>query len=223
MNPNFLMRGDCIKKLKTLPDESVDLIIVDPPYNIGVNYGKDKDKRKDYEDWCLKWLKESERVLKSNGSMYIINYPENNARIFGRLTKTNLRFNAWITWHYPSNTGMSPTNFTRSQRSILYLVKSHRYKFNLGEGEVLEDYIIMNIVKNTAKEKQKGFPNQIPVKLLKELISISSNKRDIVLDFFLGSGSTGVAARKLNRNFIGIELDADNFKIASRRINGGLE
>lgn len=219
-----LMQGDCIEKLKELPKESIDLIIVDPPYNIGINYGTNKDSlsNEEYLKWCVKWMKESARVLKENGSIYVINYPENNAYLFDSLHKslgrTNLLFRSWITWHYPSNTGHSPKNFTKSQRSILFYSKGNKFKFNLKEGEVIEDYLEFNLVKNTSKEKVKGFPNQIPLKLLKLLIGISSNKGDTVLDFFMGSGSTGIASLDLNRNFMGIELDKNNFDLAYNRI-----
>ncbi|GAI39014.1 unnamed protein product, partial [marine sediment metagenome] len=72
---NKIIQGDAIEEMKKLPNKSVDLVITDPPYNIGVNYGKNKDKNKDYFKWCFKWLKECERVLKKNGSLYVINYP----------------------------------------------------------------------------------------------------------------------------------------------------
>lgn len=220
---NKIIHGDCLKELKRLPHESVDLIIVDPPYNIGVNYGKNKDKRKDYISWCIKWLKESERVLKSNGSMYIINYPEKNARFISECMQTGLLFRNWITWHYPSNIGTSPNNFTRSQRSILFYTKGNKFKFNLEEGEVVEDYLQFNLVKNTSKEKQLGFPNQIPIKLLKLIIGISSNYGDLVLDFFTGSGSTAVASIEMGRDYLGIEQEASTIKIAEKRISSVVE
>lgn len=219
MNTNKIILGDVIKVLRTFPEESIDLIVTDPPYNIGVNYGKNKDKRKDYFEWCVKWIKQCERVLKSNGSLYIINYPENNARVFSEsLRQTNLIFRNWIVWHYPTNTGHSPKNFTRSQRSILFYTKGNKFKFNLKEGEVVGDFLEFNLVKNVSKEKVKGFPNQIPEKLIELLIGLSSNENDIVLDPFMGSGTTAVVCKKNNRNFIGIELNSEYIKIANKRL-----
>ena len=213
-----IYQGDCIKIMKKLPDESVDLIVTDPPYNIGVDYGKNKDKNKDYFKWCFKWLKECERVLKNNGSIYIINYPENNSRIMNELSKTNMIFRNWIVWHYPSNIGHSKTNFTRASRSILFYTKGNKFKFNLDEGEVVEDVLEFNLVKNVSKEKVPNFPNQIPEKLVEILMEISSNEKDVVLDCFLGSGTTGVVALKLNRQFIGIELNPEFVTIAKKRM-----
>ena len=221
MKTNQIIQGDCLKKLRNFPDESVDLIIVDPPYNIGVNYGKSKDRNKDYHNWCSRWLKESERVLKSNGSLYVINYPENNSRLFNQETK--LIFRRWIMWFYPSNIGHSKNNFTRASRSILFYTKGNKFKFNLKKGEVVEDVLHFNLVKNVSKEYIEKIPNQIPEKLISLLIETSSNKGDIVLDFFFGSGTTGVCALNLKRKFIGIELNKNYVEIAKKRIKPFLE
>ena len=210
---------DCLVGLKKLPDKSIDLVVTDPPYNIGVNYGKDKDKRKDYIKWCAKWLKECERVLKDNGSLYIINYPEKNAKIFCEFNRaTKLFFRNWIVWHYPTNTGHSPKNFTLASRSILFYTKGNKFKFNLEEGEVIDDVIQMNLVKNTSKEKVKGFPNQIPENLIQLLIELSSNKGDVVLDPFGGSGTTATVCKKTGRDFLLFEIEENNVEIANRRL-----
>lgn len=220
MVESIIIQGDCIKEMRKLEAESIDLVIVDPPYNIGVDYGSSKDKMKDYTTWCGKWVKQFERILKPNGSLYIINYPENQARLMIEIgRKTNLIHRSWITWHYPSNIGVSKFNFTRSQRTILFYTKGNKFKFNLEEGEVVEDWLEFNLVKNTSKEKQKGFPNQIPEKLIELLIGISSNDGDTVLDCFSGSGTTGAVSKRMNRNFIGIELNPDFIKIAEKRIS----
>ncbi len=219
MKGDVVIQGDVLKSMKELPGNSVDLIITDPPYNIGVNYGKDKDKREDYISWCAKWIKQCERVLKKNGSMYIINYPENNSKLMLEIgRKTKLIFKRWIMWFYPSNIGHSKKNFTRASRSILFYTKGNRFKFNLKEGEVIDDVLRFNLVKNVSKEKVKGFPNQIPEKLLELLVDLSSNKGDIVLDFFGGSGSTAVVCKRMQRKYICIELDPENIKIINKRL-----
>ncbi len=207
----------CLKGLKQLDDNSINLIITDPPYNIGVNYGKYKDKRKDYYKWLNKVLKECERVLKPNGSLYLINYPEVASRILINFNTKMIHRN-WITWHYPSNIGHSKNNFTRSQRTILFYTKGNKFIFNLKEGEVIQDFLQFNLVKNVSKEKVKGFPNQIPLKLILLLIDLSSNKGDLILDPFMGSGTTAVACKKLGRNFIGFEVNDDYVKIAEERL-----
>ncbi len=207
----------CLNGLKQLEDNSVNLIVTDPPYNIGVDYKKYKDKREDYYKWLNKILKECERVLKENGSLYLIHYPEQASRILTKFN-TKLFLQNWITWHYPSNIGHSKKNFTRSQRTILFYTKGNKFIFNLEEGEVIPDFLHFNLVKNVSKEKVKGFPNQIPVKLIELLIGLSSNKDMLVLDPFMGSGTTAVACKNLKRNFIGFELNPEYVKIANERL-----
>ena len=216
-----IILGDCIKEMRKLPENSVDLIVTDPPYNIGINYGKNKDKlsQDDYIKWCIKWIKQCERVLKRNGSLYIINKQESNARVMCEINRqTKLIFKRWLIWFCPTNIGCSPKNWTPATRAILFYVKGNRYKFNLKEGEVIDDVINFNLVKNTSKEKVPGFPNQIPEKLIKLLVELSSNKGDIVLDPFFGIGTTGVVCKRLNRNFIGIEINPKYVKIAKKRL-----
>ena len=126
---HIIICGDCIVELKKIPDESTDLIVTDPPFNIGKDYGKYKDRlqKEDYIEWCKKWLLECIRVLKDGGALYLFNYPENNAYLVPFLDK-HLTFRRWMTWHYPTNTGMSPTNFTRTQHSILFYIKGKKAK-----------------------------------------------------------------------------------------------
>lgn len=128
-----LLQGDCIEMTDEIPKESVDLVITDPPYNIGLNYGvfKDRMKKEDYFQYIQERLRKSAEVLKKTGSIYIISYPEIAARLLPFLEdELKLKFRRWITWHYPTNIGHSKKNFTRSQRTILFLTKGDRYKFN---------------------------------------------------------------------------------------------
>jgi len=129
---HFLFRADCLEILKQIPDKSVKLIITDPPYNIGLKYNLYDDRK----NWVVYYreigerLMEMARILTDDGSLYLINYPEINARTIPYLDKTNLIFRSWLTWHYPSNIGHSERNYTRSQRSILFYTKSRRNVFN---------------------------------------------------------------------------------------------
>jgi len=128
MEVNKIYNEDCLEGMKRMPDESVDLIITDPPFNIGKLYNspyKDKKSKEEYIEWCKKWLIECIRILKENGSLYLFNYPENNAYLMPFLDE-NLLFKRWMTWHYPTNTGHSKYNFTRTQHSILFYTKSKK-------------------------------------------------------------------------------------------------
>jgi len=133
-NEHNLIVGDCIEVMKSFPENSIDLIVTDPPYNVGLNYGSysnDRKKKNDYFAECKAWLKECAKLLKSTGSLYLISYPEINARLLPFIEdELKLKFRRWITWHYPTNIGHSKRNFTRSQRSILFFTKSNKYTFN---------------------------------------------------------------------------------------------
>lgn len=217
---NEIKNIGCIEGLKQLEPKSVDLIITDPPYNIGVNYGKySNDKKKDYGGWCLKWIKQCEGVLKDRGSFYVIHYPENAADILllaGRHTKFRLR--RWLSWHYPTNIGHSKKNWTKSHRAVLFFTKEQPYKFNLKEGDEILDFLEINLVKNTSKEKVQGFPNQIPEKLVSLLIELSSDEGDLVLDPFAGSGTTLACAKRMKRNYLGFEINPDYVKLINDRL-----
>ncbi len=234
--------GDCAKEFKKIKDNSVDLIITDPPFNIGKKYGrhyKDNMKKGEYIEWCKQWLRECIRVLKEGGALYLFNYPENNAYIMPFLDQ-HLTFKRWMTWHYPVNTGMSPTNFTRSQHSILFYTKGKNPKVfnkkdiaepyrnptdkrirelikNGSNGKTPYDVFHFNIVKNVSKDKTEH-PCQIPVPLIEIFVKASSNKGDTILDPFGGSFSTAAASKKLGRNSISIELNPEFCKIGKERL-----
>ncbi len=233
--------GDCISKLKDIPDESIDLIVTDPPFNIGKDYGKYKDKMKkeEYIEWSKEWLNECIRVMKDGGALYLFNYPENNAYLVPFLDE-KLTFKRWMTWHYPTNTGMSPTNFTRSQHSILFYIKGKKPRVfnkndiaepyrnpndkrirklieNGSKGKTPYDVFQFNMVKNVSKEKTEH-PCQLPPELIKILIKASSNKGDWVLDPFGGSFTTARVAKELDRNSLNIEISEKFCEIGRERI-----
>jgi len=239
---HLILNGDCTEKLKKIPDGSIHLIITDPPFNIGKNYGKYKDrlKKTEYFEWCKEWISECIRVLKIGGALYLFNYPENNAYLVPFLDE-RLTFKRWMTWHYPTNTGMSPTNFTRSQHSILFYIKGDKPNiFNKDEiaepyrnpndkriqerikkgsrGKTPYDVFQFNIVKNVSKDKT-SHPCQLPKELVKIFIKASSKEGDIILDPFGGSFTTSVCAKELNRNSISIELNPEFCKIGKERLN----
>ena len=129
---HVIYNGNCLDVLKQLPTNSVHLVVTDPPYNINLKYNSYNDK-KEWEDYFKELgevIIQIERVLTENGSFYLINYPEVNARTIPFFDKTNLIFKRWLTWHYPTNIGHSKNNYTRSQRSILFYTKSENNTFN---------------------------------------------------------------------------------------------
>lgn len=130
----ILVNGDCGDVIKHMPAKSVDLIITDPPYNKGLDYGDFNDSKPwvEYYKWLKEKLIDIPRILSNKGSFYLISYPEINARLLP-FFEEELGFNyrRWITWHYPTNIGHSHKNYTRSQRSILFFTKDKKnYVFN---------------------------------------------------------------------------------------------
>ncbi len=241
MASHKLITGDCVVEMRKLKSESIDLNLTDPPFNIGKEYGgvyKDNKKFDDYVDWCKTWLKECIRLLKNDGSLYLFNYPENNAYLLPFLQKQMI-FKRWMTWHYPTNIGHSKNNFTRSQHSILFCTKTKDQKFDKdavaipfrnptdkrikkliekgSKGKTPYDVFQFNLVKNVSRDKT-SHPCQIPVPLLKIFIKASSFEGDTVLDPFGGSFSTNAAAKILRRNSIGIDINPKYVKIGEKRL-----
>ncbi len=239
---HVILHGDCLELLHTLEDESVDLVITDPPFNIGKKYNIYQDQRDDYTSWCETWLEECVRTLKPGGALYLINYPENNALLLPYLDSV-MTFRRWLVWNFPAWV-TSPSNYTRSHYSILYHTKGEPAMFN--REDILEPYKALSnsrikrlikkgfnlsnltgrtpwdvfehdIVRGGSKENTEH-PCQIPEDLLEMFIRASSNEGDVVLDPFSGSFSTGVTAKKCGRASINIEMDEHYCEIGRKRL-----
>ncbi len=155
---HFLFTANALKILKQIPDKSITLVVTDPPYNVGLKYNTYNDKKewsKYYEDMGLV-LNEIYRILKDDGSLYLINYPEINARTLPYLDNAKLKMKRWLTWHYPTNIGHSKKNYTRSQRSILFCTKSEDYIFN--KDAIVQPYKNPNVgkIKKLIEAGKKG-------------------------------------------------------------------
>lgn len=159
-NNHLFINGDSSYVLESFPDESIDVVFTDPPYNADLEYGStynDNLKWDEYYKQAKKWFKEYNRILKKTGSVYIMNYPEINARLLPYLTdELGLKLQRWITWSYPTNIGHSKRNFTRSQRSILFLTKTNKYTFN--REKIIQPYKNENVgkIKERIKNGIKG-------------------------------------------------------------------
>jgi len=175
--------GDSLKILKFFPENSIDLIITDPPYNVGLDYGpyyKDRKKRDEYFSWCREWLAEIPRVLSNKGSFYLISYPEINARLLPFIEdELKLKFKRWITWHYPTNIGHSKKNFTRSQRSILFFTKTNNYTFN--REHIIQHYKNSEVkkIKERLKNGSRGRTSYDVLKLL-DIIELAEKSEGLI-------------------------------------------
>ena len=227
---------DCLQLLNGLADSSVDLILTDPPYNIGFDGGKGWDTVRNYQEWCQQWTKECVRVLKPNRMMVVfgtlkddqfINYKLNTQQQNPELSPQNE-----IIWSYNWG-GRSKKNFARKQEYAWCWSKGKDFLFNADDvriprkvsiGEYKHDGTIPTCVweKNnhtTSKEYCNWHPTQKPLMILERIIKGYTNPGDTVLDIFSGSASTAIAAVNNNRNFIGSELSTEYYEKSLERID----
>jgi len=238
---NKIICGDCIEILNDLPEKSVDLIFADPPYNIGLKYDNHKDDMpyEEYVNWSEKWISACVRILKDEGSIYIAIGDEYAAEVVSILKKYLFMRN-WIIWHYTFGQNQRK-KFSRSHTHILYFTK-HPTKFTFNsddiriksvrqeigdkranpKGKIPDDVWKISRVAGTFKERVRNFPCQMPMALLERVIKASSNRGDIVLDPFIGSGTTAVASKKLGRKYIGIDISPNYVKNVENRLKSML-
>jgi site-specific DNA-methyltransferase (adenine-specific) len=233
---NKIFNCDVMDILKKLPDNSIDTIYGDPDYNVGINYaGNDYTKKWDeYIVWYIELVKESMRVLKPKGNLFMMNYPKQNAYLRVKyLDDASYDVQEYV-WIYNTNVGHSPKRFTTAHRSILHARKSKdnnfyknqvalpyenltdkRIKKRIIEGHIGKmpySWFYFDLVKNVSKNKTLH-ACQIPLKLVEMLIKASTKEHDDIFILFGGSGTELSLCKKLNRNFISCELHEEYYKM----------
>jgi len=234
MEINKLICGDAISTMKDFPSNSFDLIVADPPYNLGKDYGNNKDlkARSEYEEFTKQWLAQAVRLMKPAASIYVFMGVRFISNLFTMMEDDfNLVFNGWITWHYTQGMGRKQ-GFSPRHEDILYFTKSDKFTFNLDDVRVPQKYFRQRNNMNGANpgdvwqfshvhycsaEREKH-PTQKPEGLLERIIRASSNENDLVIDPFVGSGTTCKVAKVLNRNWIGIDLNPEYVEMSRKRI-----
>ncbi len=244
---NSITRGNSLELIKKIPDKSIDLVFADPPYNLQLRdtlYRPDQttveavtndwdkfDTYQVYDEFCLLWLKECKRVLKDGGALWVIGSYHNILRLGTSIQNLGFWILNDIIWHktnpMPNFRG---TRFTNAHETLLWCTTSRKakYTFNyqnlkeLNEGKQMRSdwHIPICSGKERLREdnNQRSHPTQKPEALLYRIMVSSTNKGDTVLDPFLGSGTTAVMAKKLQRNFIGFEQDQDYINLAKKRL-----
>ena len=224
MNNFNLFCGDSIELMKSIPDGVIDTIITDPPYNIAMknNFNTMGRAGIDFGEWDkgfdqTAWLVEAGRVLKKGGSLIIFNDWKNLGNIARYSEGVGLEIKDCFRWvkDNPMPRNRDRRYITDFEMGVWLVKKGAKWVFNRQSDKYDRPEYNYPIV--AGKEKTKH-PTQKPIKLMEEIILRHSNENDIVLDPFMGSGSTGVACKNLDRKFIGIELDEEYFKIAKDRI-----
>lgn len=229
----WLMKGDCLDRMKEIPDGSVDAIICDPPFNIVEKIGKNihlfRQGAKQIDSSIseesmsfdvgfdqVSWLGLAAEKLKKGDNFIVFNDWENMGEIAKEARRLKLKVKMLGHWQKPNPTPAEwRRRFVSGREYFIHLTKGGKNTFNVDNLHFGE----FNIPLTPKSEKTHGkHPNQKPLRLMGSLVEILTNECDVILDPFMGSGSTGVAAKNLNRNFIGIELDDKYFEIAKKRI-----
>jgi len=243
---NKIVNGNSLKILKTIPNKTFDLVFVDPPYNLqigkklkrpddskvnGVNDEWDQfESFNDYDNFCKFWLTECKRVLKDNGSIWVIGTYHNIFRLGYHIQNIGYWILNDVIWKknnpMPNFRG---TRFTNAHETLIWASKhkKSKYTFNYQSLKCLNDDLqmrsdwtlpICNGNERIKKNGKKVHSTQKPESLLHRILLASTNKDDFVFDPFLGTGTTAIVAKKLGRNYFGIEKEKKYFKTAKQRL-----
>ena len=257
---NCIYNEDCIIGMKKIKNKSVDIIICDPPYNIGKNFGNNKYNKniESYIKWCNQWINECLRILQDDGTMFIYGFSEILAYIRVQL-KCNVR---WIIWHYTNKNTPRLNFWQRSHESILVcwknsktfntddvrepytetflknvagkVRKSTKGRFSKGtketiytahkQGALPRDVVKISALAGGAGKKERigkiKHPTQKPLQLCTKLLlsCMKKDKENLLVVPFAGSGSECVAAKQLDINYIGFEINNDYIDICNTRL-----
>ncbi|WP_341023726.1 site-specific DNA-methyltransferase [Brevundimonas diminuta] len=248
LKTDVILRGDCIEVLKGLPDKSVDMVFADPPYNLqlggdllrpdnskvdAVDDDWDKfDSFAAYDAFTRAWLGECRRVLKDEGSLWVIGSYHNIFRLGSAMQDLGFWVLNDIIWRKSNPMpNFKGTRFTNAHETLIWAAKSRdqkRYTFNYDALKAFNEDTQMRsdwtLALCTGGERlkdengDKAHPTQKPEALLHRVLLSASRVGDVVLDPFFGTGTTGAAAKRLGRHFIGIERDETYAKLAEQRI-----
>lgn len=231
-----LYNADCIEVMKKVPDASVNLILTDPPYNLG-NFMKDRNTNlskmrdnyfgaagwdnMDFNAWTESmdsFFSAAARTMKKGGSLIVFMAIIKVETIIRLAQKHGFYYKTTGIWHkknpMPRNMNLHFINSTEAWVYFVYKARTGTFNNN---GAAIHDFIETSVT--PAGERKYGkHPTQKPVVLMQHFITVLTNQGDCILDPFMGSGTTGVAAKLEDRNFIGIELDEGYYKAAEQRI-----
>jgi modification methylase len=247
VSKNTILQGDCVEMMRKIPAGSVDMIFADPPYNLQLKGDLHRPNNskvdavddhwdqfasfKDYDKFTREWLSAARDALKDDGTMWVIGSYHNIFRVGAILQDLGFWILNDIVWR---KTNPMPNfrgrRFTNAHETMIWVAKSEKskYRFNYESMKSLNDDLQMRSdwtlpicngserIKN--EEGEKGHATQKPESLLYRVLMACTQPGDLVLDPFFGSGTTGAVAKKLGRDWIGIEREDDYIKLATKRI-----
>jgi len=236
---------DALAGLARIPDGSVDLLLTDPPYNLGKDYGNTSDQQsvEEYLAWTERWIDAALPKLKENGSLYIFLTWRFSPEIFVMLKKRMTMMNEIIWDRRVPSMGGSVRSFSSVHDTIGFFVRRKDYYFDLDAVRIPYDAATKKARSRSifvgAKWLEVGYnpkdlwsvsrlhrehaervdhPTQKPLEIIERMIKASCPPDGVVMDLFMGSGTTAVAARRTGRNFVGFELNADYCKTIAQRL-----
>jgi len=247
MLANYLDRvtnGDCLDIMSRIEDNSVDMCFADPPFNLEKKYTSYKDQKpvEEYLDWCRLWLRELVRITKPTGSIFVHNIPK-WLTYYASILNDIAYFRHWIAWDAMSNP-LGKTLLPAHYGVLFYTKKPKGYKFYEIRAPHKRCRVCSNYLKDYGGKKDQmhpfgalvsdvwtdihrirhnvrrdEHPCQLPLPLLERIVLMSTDPGDTVLDPFLGTGTTAIAAKTLGRHFVGIDLDPEYIKIATDKLD----
>lgn len=229
-----VITGDAIEQLGTLDAHSVDLIVADPPYNLGKDYGNGDDAKgfDEYLSFSRSWLGQAHRILKPSGTLFVFMGFRFIAYLYDILDRDlGMFFNSWIVWHYTQGMGKTK-GFSPRHEDILMFTKSNRFTFHLDEVRVPQKYYrdrnnmrganpgdvwVFSHV-HYCNGNRQNHPTQKPEGLIERMVLASTDEGDCVVDPFCGSGTTLRVCQQLNRSAIGIEINPTYVQMTRDRL-----
>ena len=227
---NKILLGDVLDVMAKIPADSIDMVFVDPPFNLNKKYSNAKDNLAvtEYLEWCYSWLNECIRVLKPTGTLFAINIPKWLIYFANHLNEQGMKFRHWISWDAmgaPMGKTLLPSHY-----GILYYTKTDNFKFfdtrsphkrcracdepnkdYGGKKTIMHPYgsllsdVWTDIHRIRHNKRRDLHPCQMPEQLLERLIILSTDKGDVILDPFVGAGTSCLATKRLDRKYIGID------------------
>lgn len=241
---NEVIKGDCLKVMNNIPDNSVDMTFADPPFNLKKRYNGYRDDKEfdSYLNWCKEWIYEMVRITKPTGSIFVHNIPK-WLTYYANFLNEIAYFKHWIAWDAP--TAPMGKSLQPGHYGILYYAKDTEknkfYEIRYSHkrcrkcGYLLKDYggkkaglhpfgpLVSDVWTDIHRIKHNKYrdehPCQLPIQLLERLILMSTDENDIVLDPFVGTGTTVIAAKRLGRKFIGIDVDEKYVNITKNKLS----
>lgn len=243
INSNKILQGDCLELMKQIPNDSIDMTFADPPFNLkkGYNSYKDSLKLNEYLDWCGQWINEMIRITKPTGSIFIHNIPK-WLSYYATFLNHSADFKHWISWDAPTapmGKSLQPGHYgilfyAKDSKQLKFYEIRYPHKRARKSNILAKDYggkkslihpfgpLVSDVWTDIHRIKHNKFrdehPCQLPIHLLERIILMSTDEGDIVLDPFNGTGTTALAAKRLGRNYIGIDLDKNYVEITQNKL-----